>query len=181
MAQKLRALRQLWQRPAPLRTLRRRSWRAHASLLPWLHALDPDRPSNTCVNLHVLWLKALAGARGDTDDALSYRILPKSSRWLISRPLCFFFPPWHHDTIARRTRFLDAAIADLIDGKQRAAAEAAAQTTDVGMHATDGGRPAPAACSVHLITLGAGFDTRPLRVGLTEDVWRRKVAAPDCS
>ena len=42
-------------------------WRAHARLLPALHARDGL--TNTCVNLQVLWLKALAG-----DDA-AYALL----------------------------------------------------------------------------------------------------------
>ena len=28
--------------------------------------------------------------------------------------------------------------------------------------------------AIHLITLGAGFDTRPLRIGVAEDLWRQQ-------
>ena len=87
--------------PAPLQALRRAAWKGHGAILPLLHATDPVRPKNTCLNLHILWLKALAGTRGETDDHLSYRLLPKKSRWLISRPFCWLYPPWHHDTVAQ--------------------------------------------------------------------------------
>ena len=58
-------------------------WRAHARLLPALHARDGL--TNTCVNLQVLWLKALAG-----DDA-AYALLPRGSRLLKVLKVFFFF------------------------------------------------------------------------------------------
>ena len=140
---------------SPVKALRRASWRAHASLLPLLHYFEPVPVTNFCVNLQVLWLKALAGARGDTQDYLSYRMLPKEARWLIARPLCWLYPPWHHDAIARRTSFIDGALADLLDA------------------------PDATACPHHLISLGAGFDVRPLRLGVKEDLWRKRAVVDD--
>ena len=136
-------------RPQPIRSLRRASWKAHARLLPLLHATDPVKPQNTCVNLQILWLKALSGVCGATQDHLSYRLLPSKSRWLISRPLCWLYPPWHHDTVGRRTLFIDEAISNYLGN---------ASKVD----------------RIHVVTLGAGFDTRALRVGVVEDVWRRR-------
>ena len=134
-------------RTSPLDACLRAAWRTHAMLLPLLHATDPIKPSNTCVNLQVLWLKALAGARGETSDDLSYRFLPKKGRILISRPLCWLYPPWHHTTIARRTRFIDETLNELVrDAEVR-------------------GTP------LHFVTVGAGFDTRPLRLGGGEHSW----------
>ena len=111
-----------------------RAWQAHAALLPLLHLGDPCCPENTCVNLQVLWNKALAGNCGLTDDELARAMLPASSRWLIGRPLCWLYPRFHHALIAERTRYIDAAIAD-----------AALQPSDC------------------VVSLGAGFDTRALR------------------
>ena len=130
----------------PTRSLRRASWRAHAALLPLLHCTDRTNPSNSCVNLQVLWLKALAGARGATSDHLSYRLLPKESRWVISRPLCWMYPPWHDETIARRTRFIDGHLKEIIES-------------------VDSEREC-----IHVVTLGAGFDSRPLRTGVVENL-----------
>lgn len=136
--------------PAPLQALRRAAWKGHGAILPLLHATDPVRPKNTCLNLHILWLKALAGTRGETDDHLSYRLLPKKSRWLISRPFCWLYPPWHHDTVARRTLFIEQEIANIVKAS------------------------AVPARSLHFVTLGAGFDTRPLRIGVVENPIRRR-------
>ena len=63
-------------------------WRAHARLLPALHARDGL--TNTCVNLQVLWLKALAG-----DDA-AYALLPRGARLLVAPPLRRLYPRLHH-------------------------------------------------------------------------------------
>jgi O-methyltransferase involved in polyketide biosynthesis len=141
------AVQQRWE---PLRTLRRASWRAHAALLPLLHATDPVAPANTCVNLQVLWLKALAGTRGETADHISYRCLPTHTRWIVSRPLCWLYPPWMHTTIARRSLFIDDALADVL-----------------GLIRERDHR------HFHVVTLGAGFDTRPMRLGVVENVRRR--------
>ena len=79
-------------------------WRAHARLLPALHARDGL--TNTCVNLQVLWLKALAG-----DDA-AYALLPRGARLLVAPPLRRFYPRLHHQNIKLRAKFLDDAVRD---------------------------------------------------------------------
>ena len=79
-------------------------WRAHARLLPALHARDGL--TNTCVNLQVLWLKALAG-----DDA-AYALLPRRARLLVAPPLRRFYPRLHHQNIKLRAKFLDDAVRD---------------------------------------------------------------------
>lgn len=131
----------------PMGAWRRAAWKAHTALLPLLHQTDPAKPSNTCLNLQVLWLKALAGARGETDDELSYRLLPKKARVLISRPFCWLYPPWHHKAVAQRTAFIDSALRKMLAD----AAEADSQ--------------------LHFITIGAGFDTRALRLGSEQHTW----------
>ena len=79
-------------------------WRAHARLLPALHARDGL--TNTCVNLQVLWLKALGG-----DDA-AYALLPRGARLLVAPPLRRFYPRLHHQNIKLRAKFLDDAVRD---------------------------------------------------------------------
>ena len=79
-------------------------WRAHARLLPALHARDGL--TNTCVNLQVLWLKALAG-----DDA-AYALLPRGARLLVAPPLRRLYPRLHHQNIKLRAKFLDDAVRD---------------------------------------------------------------------
>lgn len=151
--------------PNPLASLRRSAWRAHVALLPLLHAMDPIKPSNTCVNLQILWLKALAGAQGSTDDYVSYRMLPKKSRWIISRPFCWLFPPWHSETVARRTRFIDEALGGMLD-------EAGAAGADTGDSPLAAAAAASSSPRIHMITLGAGFDTRAMwQVGRECTTW----------
>ena len=79
-------------------------WRAHARLLPALHARDGL--TNTCVNLQVLWLKALAG------DDTAYALLPRGARLLVAPPLRRFYPRLHHQNIKLRAKFLDDAVRD---------------------------------------------------------------------
>jgi hypothetical protein len=77
-------------------------WRTHARLLPVLHARDGL--TNTCVNLQVLWLKALGG-----DDA-AYALLPRGARLLVAPPLRRLYPKLHHQNIRLRAKFLDDAV-----------------------------------------------------------------------
>ena len=79
-------------------------WRAHARLLPALHARDGL--TNTCVNLQVLWLKALAG------DDTAYALLPRGARLLVAPPLRRLYPRLHHQNIKLRAKFLDDAVRD---------------------------------------------------------------------
>ena len=111
-----------------------RAWQVHAALLPLLHVRDPCCPGNTCMNLQILWNKALAGNCRLTDDDLAASMLPAASRWLIRRPLCGLYPAFHHALVAKRTRYIDAALAD------------------AALHPSD-----------TVVSLGAGFDTRALR------------------
>ncbi|KAJ8605546.1 hypothetical protein CTAYLR_000111 [Chrysophaeum taylorii] len=104
-----------------------KAWRGHRRALPWLHRWDAAAPENTCVNLQVLWLKALAG------DDIAYEMLPRQSRFVVSRPLRWLYPRLHHQNTLMRSRYLDAAV-----------------SRELEPNAT-------------LVTLGAGFCTRSLR------------------
>lgn len=85
------------------------AWRNHKRLLPLLHAGDAAAPENTCVNLMVLWLKALAG-----DDA-AYALLPRGTRGAVSPPLRKFYPLLHHQNTKLRSVFLDDALKGHLD------------------------------------------------------------------
>jgi O-methyltransferase involved in polyketide biosynthesis len=108
-------------------------------VLPALHRWDPVAPSDTCVNLMVIWLKALSGNRldGMADSGISYAFLPPITRWLVGPHVAWLYPRLHHQNIAMRSSFLERAV--------RAELNAATGRT------------------VALVTLGAGFDGRSLR------------------
>jgi len=82
------------------------AWRSQKSLLPVLHFWDKAAPGNSCVNLQILWLRALAG------DERSYSLLPRQTRFIVSPPLRRLYPRLHHQNVLLRTTFLDEAIED---------------------------------------------------------------------
>lgn len=87
-------------------------WKVGNSALPLLHQRDPAAPTNTNVNLWVLWLKAIAGnGRRSSDGGLAYDMLPGGSRIIVCRPLAWLYPRLHHQNVALRTAFLDQVLA----------------------------------------------------------------------
>ena len=118
------------------------AWRGGKRVLPFLHRWDECAPADTCVNLNVCWLKAIAGnRRGDArlrDGGLAYDLLPPVTRRVVAWPLCCLFPPLHHQNVALRTAYLDGAVtAALVDDDLARAM---------------------------LVSVGAGFDVRAFRV-----------------
>lgn len=115
------------------------AWKLQARCLPLLHAADRldlgASLADTNVNLHCLWWKAIQG------DAVAYAMLPSYSRLLVSRPMRLFYPLLHHQNVAIRTAYLDAALG-------RAMALARADNVQLVV-----------------LVLGGGFDTRALRFG----------------
>jgi len=120
------------------------AWRSSKKLLPSLHRWDPVAPSDTCVNLMVVWLKALSGNRldGMADGGISYAFLPPITRWLVGPLVAWLYPRLQHQNIAMRSSFLERAV------------EAELQAANVGAAA--------------LVALGAGFDGRSLRYATSE-------------
>ena len=54
-------------------------WKLHKRTLPLLHRWDRAAPADTCVNLIVVWLKAIAGNRGlegTGDGGAAFAMLP---------------------------------------------------------------------------------------------------------
>lgn len=122
------------------------AWKLHSTVRPLLHAFDKCSPADTCVNLSVLWWKAIAGNRWGSctyDGGFAFDLLPSWTRAIVSFPLCYLYPNLHHQNVAMRTLFLDRVIKDEL-------AKAASNNT--------GSR-------TKVITLGGGFDSRSLRYG----------------
>jgi len=99
--------------------------------------------ADTCLNLNVLWWKAIAGNRRGTpsdDGGLAFDLLPPVTRTIVRWPLCLAFPNLHHQNVALRTAFIDRVVCARL------------------------ARAAAAGHRVRLVSLGAGFDTRSLRL-----------------
>jgi hypothetical protein len=121
------------------------AWNVGRSAMPVLHRWDDCAPTDTNVNLWVCWLKAIAGngRRGGADGGLAYDLLPPGTRRVVCRPLARLYPRLHHQNVAMRTAFLDQAV-------ERELERTPARTPR-----------APAT----VVSLGAGFDVRALRLG----------------
>ena len=128
------------------------AWLVGNRALPLLHWRDSCNVTDTNVNLWVSWLKAIGGnsPSGPDDSGLAYELLPSFTRRVVSRPLAWAYPLLHHQNIALRTAYLDAAV-------ESALAAAAATAAAAGVEAPP---PPPPV----VIVLGAGFDLRPLRL-----------------
>ncbi|KAJ1455897.1 S-adenosyl-L-methionine-dependent methyltransferase [Pelagophyceae sp. CCMP2097] len=126
------------------------AWRLHGRLLPRLHGFDapPLRLRETCVNLRILWLKALHG------DATAYVLLPRWTRLLVAPVLRPLYPRLHHANVAIRSAYLDKAVGRAVDALVK---ESSSPRVDRALASLQGdGAP-------RVVVLGAGFDTRALR------------------
>ena len=75
-------------------------WKIQCLFLPLLHAVDKYVPQDTCLNLAVLWWKAIAG------DRVAFDLLPSFTRSVVRWPFRLIFPRLHHQNVALRTKFL---------------------------------------------------------------------------
>jgi hypothetical protein len=75
------------------------------------------------------------------DGLVAYDMLPDITRWIVTFPLCFLYPPLLHQLVARRTAFLDHIVYEEVDWMANRNAD----------------------LPIRVITLGAGFDTRSIR------------------
>lgn len=127
--------------PAPLNAPRivwTLAWRLQSFMLPILHFFDRSTTVDTCLNLAVLWWKAIAG------DGVCYDLLPSITRWIVASPLRFLYPRLHHQNVAMRTQFLDRMLIKELHSMPAASSTSLSDKTAV-------------------IVLGAGFDSRSLR------------------
>lgn len=123
------------------------AWEMHQRLLPWLHIADRCHAKESCVNLPVLWWKAIAGNRRGSvadDGGYAFDLLPSITRNLVRWPFCFLYPDLHHQNVLLRTLYLNHALMKVLNE-----ALAKAEQEDLEL------------C---LISLGAGFDTRNVRL-----------------
>lgn len=114
------------------------AWRVQCFFLPILHFFDSCVTRDTCLNLAVLWWKAIAG------DKVAYNLLPSFARNVVGWPLRFLYPRLHHQNVLLRTKFLDLSMEGEID-------------------AAFNGKDATNDEKIAILSLGAGFDTRSIR------------------
>ena len=88
-------------------------WKVQCFFLPLLHFFDKYVPSDTCLNLAVLWWKAIAG------DRIAFDLLPSLTRSVVRWPLRLLYPRLHHQNVALRTKFLDKALRNEIQMAER--------------------------------------------------------------
>jgi len=112
----------------------------HEAALPQLHRFDQCIQKSSFVNLPVLWWKAIAGNRRGSpaaDGGMAWDLLPPITRWIVGWPLCWLYPALHHQNVAIRTVFLDRALNETLSLMEGSTA---------------------------VVVLGAGFDSRSLRL-----------------
>ena len=122
-----------------------RAWRLHKRMLPILHAFDRNKPPDSSLSLAVLWWKALSGNDESSpayDDGLSYDLLPRGTRAIVSKRLRRFYPRLHHANVEIRTAYLDRAIANVVNEVRKE------DTTK----------------RIRLVMLGGGYDIRSLKL-----------------
>ncbi len=127
-----------------------RAWRLQKALLPILHRFDSCRPPDSSLNLACLWWKAIAGNDPKSpayDNGLSHDLLPRGTRFIVSKPLRRFYPRLHHANVEMRTAFLDKAITNTIS-----------TVKETNVFPTSEGKT-----KIRLICLGAGYDLRSIK------------------
>ena len=131
----------------PLSRIKRFTWKLHGWLIPLLHGFSA--PNEVCVNLRVLWNKALSAIDPSSPvyehpHFFTFRLLPKYSRWIIRTLPRWMFPRWYHANIELRTAFLNRAIDKVL--------------SDIHHHAK------PNDTKIRLILLGGGYDTKAIHL-----------------
>ena len=114
------------------------AWRIQCFFLPILHFFDSCVTRDTCLNLAVLWWKAIAG------DKVAWDLLPSFTRHVVGWPFRCLYPRLHHQNVLLRTRYLDKMLKGEID-------------------AATSGKFASSNDKIAIVSLGAGFDTRSIR------------------
>jgi O-methyltransferase involved in polyketide biosynthesis len=123
-------------------TISRLASRAFRRIIQLAHVLDSTTPPNSFLSLSCMWWKTIAAndvASPVFDNGLAYDLLPSYSRWIVSPPLCKFYPRLLHANIEIRTAFLDRAVTMIATMSNKSN-------------------------NIRLITLGGGYDTRSMKL-----------------
>lgn len=128
-----------------LKSVARWSWRRRHFVLKVLHWKDPWTPVDSCINLECLWWKALSTINPQSPcyEPFTYDVLPRPGRTML-KATRRLHPRWIHALLEIRMAYLNRAIAQEIQYC------ATASSNDYE--------------GVRLITLGAGYDTRSIRM-----------------
>ena len=108
-----------------------------------LHAFDDCGVQDAAKNLRVLWTRALLANNGLLKDDIAFELLPPSTRGIVSESMA---PVWESllpfcDWIKARTEYLDSILNTFLSA-----------------------RPADATEPYQVVVIGAGYDTRSLRL-----------------
>ncbi|CAJ1934714.1 unnamed protein product [Cylindrotheca closterium] len=113
-------------------------------------------------------------------DWWSYRLLPPTTRWILAIIPSFLFPRWFHANIELRTAYLNRAVDHMIDRRMRIWEEEAKQEDYLLQQRKEQHHPkmmireTPRPNKIRLVILGAGYDTRSVRLlqqGRVDQVW----------
>ena len=123
-----------------LKKYARWTWRRRDTVLKILHWRDTLTPVDSCINLECLWWKALSTTDPsspcyEASFPYTYSLLPKYTRRLI-KSLRWLHPRWIHSRLEVRQAYLNGAVA-----------------AEARNHA-----------KVRIISLGAGYDARSIRI-----------------
>jgi hypothetical protein len=124
------------------------TWRQRVTVLRMLHWKDPWTPVDSCINLECLWWKVLSTTDPSSpcfeSIGYTYDLLPRPGRRLITS-LRRFHPRWIHALLEVRMAYLNQAV------------QTERRRTN---HLTD---------RVRVISLGAGYDVRSIRLLAADD------------
>ena len=114
------------------------TWRRRHFVLKMLHWRDELTPVDSCINLECLWWKALSttNPRSPCYEPYTYDLLPRPGRTILSS-LRRFHPRWIHALLEIRMAYLNQAVAQEMAHTKR---------------------------PVQIVSLGAGYDTRSIRM-----------------
>lgn len=131
-----------------------RALKMHKRLIPLLHSTDGCKPPDRSLNLACMWWKGLSGNDRSSpvyDNELAYDLLPSGWRKIVR--LRKFFPRLQHGNVELRTAYLDSQISKIATKNQQQQQQK--NNTE---------RDSNKAKKIRLICMGAGYDTRGVKM-----------------
>lgn len=132
------------------------TWRQRVPILRILHWKDPWTPVDSCINLECLWWKVLSTTNPSSPcyegspssgHSYTYDLLPRPSRRFITS-LRRFHPRWIHALLEVRMAYLNQAI----------------QAERMQVNDNDNSNSNSTMTGLRVISLGAGYDVRSIRL-----------------